>query len=84
MQQSYTGAAVRSRRKARGLTLRALAADCGCSHTAIHKIEQGEFTPCDDLAVTVAAVLGISAAQILHFARVDRGYADRAYRMVTR
>lgn len=84
MQNTYTGHEVRTRRKNRGLTLRALAAECSCSHTAIHKIEIGAFTPCDDLAVTIAAVLGISPAQILHYARRDRSYSDRGYRMVTR
>lgn len=71
MQNNVAEQTARIRRR-RGQSLRKFAVDCGCSHTAIDKIERGLFVPCDDLAVTIAALGGMLPGQMLFYARCDR------------
>ena len=52
---------VRALRGARGLSSRVFGSGCGCSHTAILKIEAGEFIPTDDLCDAVSRYTGAAA-----------------------
>lgn len=84
MQSRYTGDFVQRNRKRLGLSLRQLAQQAQCSHSAIDKIERGVFLPCDDLAVTLAVLLGTVEGHMLYLTRNDRADWGREYRLVTR
>jgi transcriptional regulator with XRE-family HTH domain len=47
-------------RETAGLSLRNLADAADCTHTAIAKIERGEFEPSQDLRARLASALGVT------------------------
>ena len=53
------GARINRARRAAGLPLRALAAQCGVSAMAISKYERGEITPSSDVLLALATALGV-------------------------
>lgn len=81
MHNNYVAQQTAAIRARRGESLRRFAEECGCSHQAIHKIEHGVFVPCDDLAVTIAALGGIMPGQMLFYAQSDRAEWGRRCRV---
>lgn len=71
------GQRVRDLRAARGLSLEALAAQCGASRSMISLIERGESSPTAVLLEKVAAGLGVTLASLFD-AAVDRTVATPA------
>ncbi len=59
------GAALRDRRKARGLTLQQLADECGLSQPFLSQLENGKAMPSLMALHQVAAALGTSAQELL-------------------
>ena len=56
----HFGRWLQSRREALGLSLRNLADAADCTHTAVAKIERGQFEPSDDLRCRLATAVGAS------------------------
>ena len=56
---SYNRHAIKALRRARHLNQTALAAAVGCSQGALSNIEAGRDMPSDDLALRIAAALGL-------------------------
>lgn len=54
----HFGRWLRTHREAAGMSLRNLSDAADCTHTAIAKIERGEFEPSPDLRARLAAALG--------------------------
>ncbi|MBK1631927.1 transcriptional regulator [Thiohalocapsa halophila] len=53
------GQRIKQARAAAGLSLRALSAQAGVSHTAIAKYEQGDATPSSEVLLTLSKALGV-------------------------
>lgn len=67
------GAAVRSLRQARGLTLEALADAAGMNVTYLSDIERGRSNPTIGKLGDLAMVLGISVSELIARAEQDQG-----------
>lgn len=59
------GERIRAARQSRGLSVRQLAADSGCSASSISQIERGVTTPRTRTLVALATSLGMTVAQLL-------------------
>jgi transcriptional regulator with XRE-family HTH domain len=66
------GAAVRSLRQARGLTLEALADAAGMNVTYLSDIERGRSNPTIGKLGDLAVVLGISVSELVRLAEKNR------------
>jgi transcriptional regulator with XRE-family HTH domain len=62
------GAAIRSLRKARKLSIEALAAQAGIHWTSLSRIERGEQNPSWDAVAELATVLEIDTAELARLA----------------